>query len=53
MTDLTDLTDPPPIPTIDVHAHLLLPEVEEAVAGQPGLAEARDLDKSDRSHVVL
>ncbi|MEU9449057.1 amidohydrolase family protein [Streptomyces sp. NPDC048277] len=32
------------IPTIDVHAHLLLPDVEEAVAGQPGLAEARALD---------
>ncbi|MGW1750320.1 amidohydrolase family protein [Streptomyces sp. NPDC002092] len=32
------------IPTIDVHAHLLLPEVEETVAGHPGLTEARDLD---------
>ncbi|WP_149823196.1 amidohydrolase family protein [Streptomyces tailanensis] len=32
------------IPTIDVHAHLLLPEVEDAVAGQPGLAEALNLD---------
>ncbi|MFC8096498.1 amidohydrolase family protein [Streptomyces sp. NPDC057301] len=32
------------IPTIDVHAHLLLPQVEEAVAGHPGLAEARALD---------
>ncbi|GGY33315.1 amidohydrolase family protein [Streptomyces djakartensis] len=31
-------------PTIDVHAHLLLPEIEEAVAGRPGLAEARNLD---------
>ncbi|CAM5556958.1 amidohydrolase family protein [Streptomyces aurantiogriseus] len=31
-------------PTIDVHAHLLLPEVEEAVAGHPGLAEAQALD---------
>ncbi|MFI6012123.1 amidohydrolase family protein [Streptomyces sp. NPDC051243] len=31
-------------PTIDVHAHLLLPEIEEAVAGHPGLAGARDLD---------
>lgn len=38
------MTEPRPIPTIDVHAHILLPEVEEAVAGQPGLAEARDLD---------
>ncbi|MFJ8141470.1 amidohydrolase family protein [Streptomyces sp. NPDC096013] len=31
-------------PTIDIHAHLLLPEVEEAVAGDPGLAGARALD---------
>jgi aminocarboxymuconate-semialdehyde decarboxylase len=31
-------------PTIDVHAHLLLPEVEEAVGGHPGLADARALD---------
>ncbi|MGI5459124.1 amidohydrolase family protein [Streptomyces sp. CA-249302] len=38
------MTDLPSIPTIDVHAHLLLPEVEEAVAGRPGLAEARALD---------
>ena len=41
---MTDPTNPSSIPTIDVHAHLLLPEVEEAVAGHPGLAEARDLD---------
>jgi aminocarboxymuconate-semialdehyde decarboxylase len=38
------VTEPESIPTIDVHAHLLLPEVEEAVAGQAGLAEARNLD---------
>ncbi|MFJ9634020.1 amidohydrolase family protein [Streptomyces sp. NPDC101175] len=38
------MTAPAPIPTIDVHAHLLLPEIEEAVAGQPGHAEARELD---------
>lgn len=31
-------------PTVDVHAHLLVPEVEEAVAGLPGLAEAKALD---------
>ncbi|MFF3341361.1 amidohydrolase family protein [Streptomyces flavidovirens] len=31
-------------PTVDVHAHLLLPQVEEAVAGHPALAEARKLD---------
>ncbi|MCZ0999464.1 amidohydrolase family protein [Streptomyces mirabilis] len=30
--------------TIDVHAHVLLPEVEALVDGQPGLAEARALD---------
>ncbi|MFJ9564021.1 amidohydrolase family protein [Streptomyces fuscichromogenes] len=32
------------VPTIDVHAHLLLPEIEEAVAAHPGLAAARALD---------
>ncbi|MFI1733959.1 amidohydrolase family protein [Streptomyces acidicola] len=31
-------------PTIDVHAHVLLPEVEALVAGLPALAEARALD---------
>ncbi|KUN88169.1 amidohydrolase family protein [Streptomyces griseoruber] len=31
-------------PTIDVHAHVLLPEIEALVAGLPGLAEARVLD---------
>ncbi|WP_327313246.1 amidohydrolase family protein [Streptomyces sp. NBC_01235] len=31
-------------PTVDVHAHILIPEVEEAVAGLPGLVEARALD---------
>ncbi|MFD5648729.1 amidohydrolase family protein [Streptomyces sp. NPDC127039] len=31
-------------PTVDVHAHVLLPEVEHLVAGLPGLAEARALD---------
>jgi aminocarboxymuconate-semialdehyde decarboxylase len=30
--------------TVDVHAHLLLPEVEALVADLPGLAEARALD---------
>ncbi|MFH8485051.1 amidohydrolase family protein [Streptomyces longisporoflavus] len=30
--------------TVDVHAHVLLPEVEQLVAGQPGLEEARALD---------
>jgi aminocarboxymuconate-semialdehyde decarboxylase len=31
-------------PTVDVHAHVLLPQIEAAVAGQPGLAAARELD---------
>ncbi|MFE0203457.1 amidohydrolase family protein [Streptomyces sp. NPDC058985] len=31
-------------PTVDVHAHVLLPEVEALVAGLPGHAEARALD---------
>ncbi|MEU8734296.1 amidohydrolase family protein [Streptomyces tendae] len=33
-----------PAPTVDVHAHVLLPEVEALVEGAPGLAEARALD---------
>ncbi|MER5587192.1 amidohydrolase family protein [Streptomyces asoensis] len=31
-------------PTVDVHAHVLLPEVEALVAGRPGLTAARALD---------
>ncbi|MFP8883849.1 amidohydrolase family protein [Streptomyces mangrovi] len=31
-------------PTVDVHAHLLLPEVEALVAGLPGHEVARELD---------
>ncbi|CAL9610264.1 hypothetical protein SUDANB176_05615 [Streptomyces sp. enrichment culture] len=31
-------------PTVDVHAHVLLPEVEALVAGLPGLAGAKALD---------
>ncbi|MFJ7269091.1 amidohydrolase family protein [Streptomyces sp. NPDC099050] len=31
-------------PTVDVHAHVLLPEVEALVDGLPGLVEARGLD---------
>lgn len=31
-------------PTVDVHAHVLLPEIETLVEGLPGLAEARALD---------
>ncbi|GAA3617511.1 amidohydrolase family protein [Nonomuraea rosea] len=30
--------------TVDVHAHVLLPEIEQAVAGRPGLAAHRELD---------
>ena len=37
-------TAPAQVPTIDVHAHVLLPQIEQAVAGRPGLAEARALD---------
>ncbi|ELS51039.1 amidohydrolase family protein [Streptomyces viridochromogenes] len=32
------------VPTVDVHAHVLLPEVDALVADLPGLAEARALD---------
>jgi aminocarboxymuconate-semialdehyde decarboxylase len=39
--------------TIDVHAHLLLPEIEEAVAGHAGLAEARDLDARRNGSAAL
>ncbi|WP_328906741.1 amidohydrolase [Streptomyces sp. NBC_00234] len=31
-------------PTVDVHAHVLLPEIDELVGGLPGLAGARALD---------
>ncbi|MEV5013540.1 amidohydrolase family protein [Streptomyces sp. NPDC053780] len=31
-------------PTVDVHAHVLLPEVEALVAGLPGQEEAKELD---------
>ncbi|MCL6671870.1 MULTISPECIES: amidohydrolase family protein [Streptomyces] len=34
----------PASPTVDVHAHLLLPDVEALVEGLPGLAEAKALD---------
>jgi aminocarboxymuconate-semialdehyde decarboxylase len=34
----------PPVRTIDVHAHVLLPGIERAVAGAPGHAEHRALD---------
>ncbi|MFJ3672696.1 amidohydrolase family protein [Streptomyces sp. NPDC090106] len=44
MTVNVTTTAPETLPTVDVHAHVILPEIEEAVAGQPGLAEARALD---------
>lgn len=47
------MTEPPSIPTIDVHAHLLLPEVEEAVAGRPGLVEAQGLDARRNGSAAL
>ncbi|MEE4492886.1 amidohydrolase family protein [Streptomyces sp. BE230] len=31
-------------PTVDVHAHVLLPEIEALVAGMPAHAEAKELD---------
>ncbi|WP_327181726.1 amidohydrolase family protein [Streptomyces sp. NBC_01334] len=37
---MTDRTSP----TVDVHAHVLLPEVDALVAGLPGLTAARELD---------
>jgi aminocarboxymuconate-semialdehyde decarboxylase len=42
--DTSDALATSAIPTIDVHAHVLLPQVEEAVAGHPGLDAARGLD---------
>ncbi|GHK05017.1 amidohydrolase family protein [Streptomyces sp. NPDC003753] len=36
--------DARPSPTVDVHAHVLLPEVETLVADLPGLEEAKALD---------
>ncbi|MFI9583753.1 amidohydrolase family protein [Streptomyces sp. NPDC052236] len=48
------MTDPvTSAPTIDVHAHLLLPEAEEAVAGHPGLAEAHNLDARRNGSAAL
>ncbi|MER5253082.1 amidohydrolase family protein [Streptomyces sp. NPDC002855] len=34
----------PAVPTVDVHAHVLLPEIEALVAGLPGHAAAQALD---------
>jgi len=40
-------------PTVDVHAHVLLPEVEALVEGLPGLAEARALDARRNGRAAL
>ncbi|MGN9757960.1 amidohydrolase family protein [Streptomyces sp. SD31] len=40
-------------PTVDVHAHVLLPEIEEAVAGHPALAAARSLDARRNGSAAL
>jgi aminocarboxymuconate-semialdehyde decarboxylase len=37
-------TDAHTSPTVDVHAHVLIPEVDALVAGLPGLAQAKALD---------
>ncbi|MEW2289915.1 amidohydrolase family protein [Streptomyces sp. NPDC047841] len=47
------MTTPTPTPTIDVHAHVLLPEVEALVAGLPGHAEARALDARRNGSAAL
>lgn len=43
-TQRPDPDDAPRWPTVDVHAHLLLPDVEALVADAPALADARALD---------
>ncbi|MFH9402349.1 amidohydrolase family protein [Streptomyces sp. NPDC017638] len=40
-------------PTVDVHAHVLLPEIEALVEGRPGLAEARALDARRNGRAAL
>ncbi|MFI1412081.1 amidohydrolase family protein [Streptomyces sp. NPDC020707] len=41
------------LPTVDVHAHVLLPEIEALVDGAPGLAEARALDARRNGRAAL
>ncbi|MBB4935328.1 aminocarboxymuconate-semialdehyde decarboxylase [Lipingzhangella halophila] len=41
---LSDQPDQPGPPTVDAHAHVLLPTVESLVGGEPGLAAHRELD---------
>ncbi|KUL43826.1 amidohydrolase [Streptomyces sp. NRRL F-4489] len=50
---MTGLPAFPTCPTVDVHAHLLLPRVEEAVAGHPALAGARVLDARRNGRAAL
>jgi aminocarboxymuconate-semialdehyde decarboxylase len=40
-------------PTVDVHAHVLLPEVDALVAGAPGLARARALEARRNGSAAL
>ncbi|WP_326823047.1 amidohydrolase family protein [Streptosporangium sp. NBC_01756] len=40
----THPTNSAPVPTVDVHAHVILPQIEQAVTGQPGLDAHRELD---------
>ncbi|MEU5956311.1 amidohydrolase family protein [Streptomyces sp. NPDC047525] len=40
-------------PTVDVHAHVLLPEIETLVDGLPGLAEAKALDARRNGSAAL
>jgi aminocarboxymuconate-semialdehyde decarboxylase len=40
-------------PTVDVHAHVLLPEVDALVADLPGLAEAKALDARRNGQAAL
>ncbi|GAA3753818.1 amidohydrolase family protein [Salinactinospora qingdaonensis] len=40
-------------PTIDVHAHVLLPQVEELVADEPGLAAHRELEARRNGEAAL
>lgn len=42
---VTTPTDPANPPTVDVHAHVLVPAADDAVAGHPGLAEHRGLEE--------
>ncbi|MGW5863523.1 amidohydrolase family protein [Streptomyces sp. NPDC055239] len=43
----------PTVPTVDVHAHVLLSEVDALVAGLPGHAEAKALDARRNGRAAL